>query len=82
MTVRVPVLLKAVSLTIFAVLTVSCSAERGPAASPTTTATSPPTSRPTLTRTPRPATLTPPPSEIKLTVLHTNDSRGYVDPCG
>ena len=31
---------------------------------------------------PKPATAVPPRKTIQLTILHTNDSRGYVDPCG
>ena len=31
---------------------------------------------------PRPATVAPARKTIELTILHTNDSRGFVDPCG
>jgi 2',3'-cyclic-nucleotide 2'-phosphodiesterase (5'-nucleotidase family) len=31
---------------------------------------------------PKPATAAPPHKTIQLTILHTNDSRGYVDHCG
>ena len=38
-----------------------------------------PTSTPTKTPTPTP---TPTPRPIELTVLHTNDTWGYSEPCG
>lgn len=41
----------------------------------------PPTAAPTPTPT-RPPTPTPTPQPITLTVLHTNDTWGYVRPCG
>ena len=41
-----------------------------------------PPNQPTRTAV-RPSTTSPAPSGAKqLTILHTNDSRGYVDPCG
>lgn len=31
---------------------------------------------------PQPATLAPVRKPVQLTILHTNDTRGFVDPCG
>jgi 2',3'-cyclic-nucleotide 2'-phosphodiesterase (5'-nucleotidase family) len=45
------------------------------------TPTPTPTSTPTRTPTPIP-TSTPTPRPIELTVLHTNDTWGYSEPCG
>jgi len=54
----------------------SCS---GIMATPTPT----PTSTPTKTPTPIPtSTPTPTPQPIELTVMHTNDTWGYSEPCG
>ena len=41
------------------------------------TATLPPTTVPT-----QPSSAAPPGTAVALTILHTNDSRGFVDPCG
>ena len=52
---------------------------------PTPTPEPPPTFTPEPTATPKPTatpTLTPTPQPIALTVLHTNDTEGYTDPCG
>ena len=56
---------------------------------PTPTPEPPPTLTPTFTpeptATPMPTatpTLTPTPEPIVLTILHTNDTEGYTDPCG
>jgi hypothetical protein len=46
---------------------------------PTSTPTQTPTPIPTPTFTPTP---TPTPRPIELTVLHTNDTWGYSEPCG
>jgi 2',3'-cyclic-nucleotide 2'-phosphodiesterase (5'-nucleotidase family) len=50
-----------------------------PTPTPTLTPTKTPTPIPTLTYTPTP---TPTPRPIELTVLHTNDTWGYSEPCG
>lgn len=68
-------------------------ANAGPTAIPTlaeyTVATPPPkpatAAAPTATpavSAPQPAAAPAPGAPIKLTLLHTNDSRGYIDPCG
>jgi uncharacterized lipoprotein YajG len=41
-----------------------------------------PTKPATLASGLQPATVAAPQAGIKLTILHTNDSSGYVDPCG
>jgi 2',3'-cyclic-nucleotide 2'-phosphodiesterase (5'-nucleotidase family) len=49
------------------------------------TPTPTPTSMPTKTSTPTPTstpTSTPTPQPLELTVLHTNDTWGYSEPCG
>jgi 2',3'-cyclic-nucleotide 2'-phosphodiesterase (5'-nucleotidase family) len=48
-----------------------------PTPMPTSTSTKTPTPIPTPTYTP-----TPTPRPIELTVLHTNDTWGYSEPCG
>lgn len=48
-----------------------------PTSTPTKTLTPIPTSTPTSTPTP-----TPTPQPVELTVLHTNDTWGYSEPCG
>jgi hypothetical protein len=50
-----------------------------PTSMPTKTPTPTPTFTPTSTPTPTP---TPTPRPIELTVLHTNDTWGYSEPCG
>ncbi len=52
-------------------------------ATPTAVPTAIPTATPVATSTaPEPATVVVPEMAVGLTILHTNDSRGYVDPCG
>jgi putative hemolysin len=48
-----------------------------PMLAPTHTPAPPPTKTPTPVPTP-----TPMPQSLELTVLHTNDTMGYTDPCG
>ena len=48
-------------------------------ASPAENPTVIPTATPTA---PKPTTVVVPEKAVSLTILHTNDSRGYVDPCG
>jgi len=42
----------------------------------------PATPLPTTTQAPRPELASGSGSQLAFTVLHTNDSRGYLDPCG
>ena len=58
---------------------------------PTPTPEPPPTLKPTITPEPTATTVptatpmptaTPTPQPIVLTVLHTNDTEGYIEPCG
>ena len=53
----------------------------GSMSTPTATLTFTPTKTPTPIPTPTPAP-TPTPQPIELTVLHTNDTWGYSEPCG
>ena len=81
MSVRPPVLLKVALLTILVLA--GCSADNGSIAVPTAAVILPSTATAMFKPpTPRPATLPPAHNPPKLTILHTNDSRGYVDPCG
>lgn len=36
----------------------------------------------TPTNAPPPPTVKPPPQAFELTILHTNDVKGYLEPCG
>jgi 2',3'-cyclic-nucleotide 2'-phosphodiesterase (5'-nucleotidase family) len=75
-----------------AVVATSCAPSVPPAAIPSLTPGALPTAistvaprAPTLTLTPavpRPATAAPAKRQVSFTILHTNDSRGYIDPCG
>jgi PBP1b-binding outer membrane lipoprotein LpoB len=59
-----------------ALLATGC-ASGGPAASATPVPTKPPTPVPT-----KPPTPTESPKAFELVIVHTNDVRGYTDPCG
>ncbi len=54
-------------------VTVATATARGPASALPTPLSPTATSAPTVTT---------PAEPVKVTILHTNDSRGYVDPCG
>ena len=83
MTARMPILAKAVAIFLCTALMVACSTHEAALPEPTHAANSRPTTEPTPSQAvPHPVTAAAPRSEIKLTILHTNDSRGYVDPCG
>jgi len=81
MNARIPVL--CTFLCLFALLAAACSPDGTALPTATRVAANLPTAAPSVTRPiPQPATTAPPRSPIKLTILHTNDSRGYVYPCG
>lgn len=67
----------------FALIGLALSSCSGIASTPTPTPTFTPTKTPTATPTPTSTpTPTPTPRPVELTVLHTNDTWGYSEPCG
>jgi hypothetical protein len=81
MSVRALNLLKVALLT--SLVAAGCSADTGSTGMPTSPVIIPSTATALLKPpTSRPATMTPPRNPTRWTILHTNDARGYVDPCG
>lgn len=81
MPVREPLLLTFALLS--TLILAGCTADSGSRAMPTGALILPSTATAMFKPpTPRPATVAPTPNPITWTILHTNDSRGYVDPCG